>query len=126
MWDPSLTKHAKIALVHHTLMQYRLSIANEKETQRDIEFLLTQAKIPFEREKTLGEAGIIDFLVDDTIGLEVKIKGTKMAIYRQCKRYCLSPQIDHLILATLGANTLPVNVEGKSTSVLSLSRAFLY
>lgn len=124
-WLPDASLAEKVRFVHQLLKRYRFSVDNEKRTQADIENVLTRAQVPFVRECNLGDAGVIDFMIDDTIGIEVKIKGSKMSMYRQCKRYCETGRFQHLILATLTAITLPADIDGTPTSVASLSTAFL-
>lgn len=125
LWDNSAPITEQVNFIHRLIKRYRLSLINEIATQDDIQKLLEKAQVPFVREFNFGKAGVIDFLINDTIGIEVKIKGQKMAIYRQCKRYCETKRIQHLILASLSAVNLPETIEDTPTSVLLLSQAFL-
>lgn len=81
--------------VHNELGRYR----NEKQYSDAIEEKFKQAGIKFEREKTLeisfiGERkrrNIIDFLVDETIILEIKCKKSIFnQDYIQLRRYLVS------------------------------------
>lgn len=124
-WSPADSLEDKVKLVHMVLRSYRLNMNDEKQTQIDIEKAFIEAGIPHKRECALGKSGIIDFLVDDMIGVEVKIKGAKMSIFRQCRRYCGSGQIKHIMLATLVPMSLPETIEDIPTSVCFFGTAFL-
>ena len=103
----------------------RLSLANEKQTQSDIADVFTVAGIPFEREVRLCEADIVDFMVADTIAIEVKIKGQRKAIFRQLERYAGHDRVTHILLFTSVAMMLPGEIGGKPAHVASLSRGWL-
>lgn len=124
-WQDCATLADKIRFLQHVLRGYRFPVNDEKHTQEQIKNALTQAGIPFSREHKLADSGTIDFLVDNTIGVEIKIKGAKMAIYRQCKRYCETGLLQHMMLVSLVAMTLPPDLEGTPTSVVYLGTAFL-
>ena len=110
----------------------RFNLTNEKVLQKQIETLFQKEGLTFTREHRLDEEGknIIDFLVQTEyflsgVGIEVKIKGSKMNIYKQCERYCHCPDIDYLILVTNKAVRLPLNINKKQCYVFNLSKAFL-
>ncbi|MGF3022708.1 hypothetical protein ACQVP2_07750 [Methylobacterium aquaticum] len=104
------------------LASRRLPLNTERALQDAIAGLLTEARVPFERECRLGEAGIVDFRVEGT-AIEIKIGGSRRAIHRQCARYCDHPDVAALILAT----TVSMNLPGmaKPVFVFSLGRAWL-
>lgn len=77
-----------------------------------------------EREVALGDGDIIDMMVGG-VGIEVKIKGQKRAIYRQCKRYCMHERVRELVLATSVATGFPQYINGKPIYVANLARAWL-
>lgn len=112
-------------LVAHILSTRRLSLADEKVLQQEIGRVLAECGIPFEREKGLGDGDICDFLIAGGIALEIKIKGGKVAIYRQCRRYCAHDEVRALILATAVAMGLPPTIDGKPAVVASLSEGWL-
>jgi hypothetical protein len=59
------------------------------------------------------------------VGMEVKIKGSKREMYRQCERYCLHERVSALILATNVATGMPATINGKPVFVALLSRGWL-
>lgn len=66
------------------LSSYGFSLNTEKQCQAQIEQALLSAGIVFKRECDLrpdGGKGIIDFLTESGIGIEVKIGGQNAAIY---------------------------------------------
>jgi transaldolase len=81
------------------LKKFQFHYSNEIELQEGIAKVLTDAKIAFDREKSLGKAGRIDFLVG-TIGIEVKIKGSPSAVGRQVINYLEKEELSCLILVT--------------------------
>ena len=72
--------------LHKLLSKYRFTLSHEKALQAEISALLTDNKIEHSREVKLSDRDCIDFLVGST-GMEVKLKGSAMAIYKQCERF---------------------------------------
>lgn len=104
----------------------RLSLSDEKATQADLECALTEAGIPFEREKRLSAADIVDFLVDGRIAVECKLRGNqKMAVFKQLRRYAGLATVQELVLVTNLSMGLPPAIEGKPAYYASLGRAWL-
>ena len=114
-----------ILSVRRQLTCCRLSLASELALHSDIARVLDLAGIPFKREVHLGSKMRIDFIVAGRIGMEVKIKGGVSDIFRQCRKYCLSPDIAALILATNRPMGLPETIEGKPAYYISLGQAWL-
>jgi hypothetical protein len=85
------------------LNRHRFRYENEKELQAGIETLLRQHGIVFEREASLGEAGVIDFLVEGGLGVEVKTKGALTAVTIQVHRYTRQEEVKSLLLVTTRA-----------------------
>lgn len=102
----------------------RFSLAREKETQAEITAHLTVRCIRHEREIDLGERNVIDFMIG-SVGVEVKIGGSKRAIYAQCERYCRTGKLSALILATNVAIGFPPVIVGVPCFVVSLGRSWL-
>lgn len=100
-----------------------LPLQNEKELQREIADLFDEAGVRYEREVPVS-GGIIDFCVGP-IGIEVKIKGQKRAIFHQVSGYAEDPGIEEIILATGLAMRLPDEINGKRAHVVSLGKAWL-
>ena len=104
----------------------RLDLSDEKATQTGIEGLLAGAGLRFVREARLGPRDIVDFLVEDSVALEVKLRSSgKMAVHRQLARYAAHDGVGEIVLATNLAMTLPAFVEGKPATVISLGRGWL-
>ena len=76
------------------------------------------------REERLDKDNIIDFLIDD-IGIEVKIKGGKREIFRQCTRYCEFERVKTLILVTNISMGFPPTINGKDCYLFKLGQAWL-
>ena len=102
----------------------RLPLTNEKELQAKIAAELTAAGVPYEREVKLADGDVIDFMIGD-VGLEVKIKGQRRAIYRQCERYAKSDRVKVLVLAASASMGLPETIGGKDVYFASLSRGWM-
>lgn len=93
------------------LSSYEFSIHDEKILQFEIAEVFTFEKIEFKKEVVLAN-GIIDFMIGD-IGLEIKIKGQPMSIFRQLERYAQDDNINAIILANVKTMTLPDIINGK-------------
>lgn len=76
------------------------------------------------REVRLDADSIIDFMVGP-VGIESKLRGGKMDIFRQLERYAAFPEIEALILVTNTAMGLPKEIGGKPTFYLSLGAGWL-
>lgn len=79
---------------------YNVRFDNEKQLQADIVRIFNQNEVKFEREVRLSEEDIIDFLLDDGIGIECKIKGSSTKLIRQLYRYASHEKIKTLIVIT--------------------------
>lgn len=108
--------------VAEVLGQYRFAHQCEEELQEAIASALTSSSVPFEREVRLGPTDRIDFLIE-TVGVEVKIKGSPTEVARQLNRYAQSDQIQSLLLVTSKAThrALPSSLNGKPIKVLYLN-----
>lgn len=102
------------------LRKYRFTLASEQALQQQIHQVLPQ----FQREHRFDKKNRIDFF-NTGIGIEVKIKGGRMAIYRQCERYCKFDSVTGLILITNVAMGFPKDINGKPCYVISLGERWL-
>ncbi|MCS0501600.1 hypothetical protein [Ancylobacter mangrovi] len=102
----------------------RFPLTGEKPLQAAIEAHMIEIGLPFEREVTLGPGDIVDFMVG-TVAVEVKIKGQRRAIFRQCERYAGHGSVSAILLVTNVAMGFPPALKGKPTAVLNLGRAWL-
>lgn len=106
------------------LAPYRFSTSQEGVLQQQIEGVLRAADLPVEREYRLTAADRPDFFVDG-IAIEVKVRGGRRAIYRQCERYCRHPDVRALVLATSRAMDFPDEIRGIPCRLLALGSAWL-
>lgn len=111
--------------VHDAISKFRFPLDNEKATQQGIFDALSRSGIPFDRERYLDPNNIIDFMTRDGVGIEVKIKGAKVAIYRQLERYAKFEFIKALILVSNVSMALPKEINGKPLYYIKLSHAYL-
>jgi len=102
-----------------------LMLGDEKLLQAETATRLDSAGINYRREVRLSEHDIIDFMIEGGVAIEMKIKGGRHAIYRQCERYCMFDAVRTLVLATNVAMSLPAMINGKPTHVASLGRGWL-
>lgn len=106
------------------LKKYSFLFSNEKELQDEIEKRLKENNLEYQREFNLGENGIVDFYKDG-IGFELKIKGQKQQIYRQCKSYCENEKINGIVLVTTMPMGLPNVINEKPAMVYGMYKNFL-
>lgn len=95
-----------------------LHLTNEKALQDEIAARLDDCGVAYHKEAKVS-GGAIDFLVGG-IGVEVKIKGQRRAIYRQLEKYAEDENISHLILLTSIASPMPAEINGKPVTVLNI------
>lgn len=110
--------------LHKLLSKHRFTLSHEKALQAEIGALLTANKIEHSREVKLSDRDCIDFLIGN-VGMEVKLKGAAMAIYKQCERYCGYPEVGELILVTNRSMGFPKEINKKPTYLLSLGKNWL-
>lgn len=105
----------------------RFPLQDEKVLQAHIEYALRMSiALPdIQRERILDAHSTIDFFLYDSIGMEIKIKGQKRSIYKQCERYCGFEEIKQLILVTGMSMGFPAQLNGKDVYVFNLSTAWL-
>lgn len=121
-YDPAIINY--LSEVMQLLRKHRFDLSTEKIVQQEMATLFKSKNIPFEREVRLAKGDIIDFIVGG-IGIEIKIKGVKSAIYKQCVRYCEYEKIKILILATSQSLGFPPEINCKSCYVINFSKAWL-
>ncbi len=102
----------------------RLNLNSEKELQKEIENLFVDKGLVHQREYRLDENNIPDFFIDG-VAIEIKIKGAKKAIYKQCERYCNFEQTKALLLITSRSMGFPKQINGKDCYYYSLSKNWL-
>lgn len=105
----------------------RFPLHDEKALQASIYdiFLSNLPTSTVDREFILDAKNTIDFLINGKYGVEVKIKASKRAIYKQCERYCQFDSIESLILVTNTSMGFPEQINGKDCYILNLGKAWL-
>jgi hypothetical protein len=111
--------------VFSCLKNKRLDMNDEKRTQEQVADYLRTADICFIKEHPLDKGSIVDFMLEDGVAIEVKIKGSRMSVYRQIERYCKFDDVKSIILLCTYPFAMPPEINGKSVYVLNLSSAWL-
>jgi hypothetical protein len=125
-----MTVQMAFAEIGRVLVGKRLPLTDEKRLQAEIGSVLDAAGLRFQREAPLVAArGAIDFLVlfGDAyrVGIEVKIKGSRLQILRQLVRYAGSPSVDALMLVTSLGGSWQDELGGKPLTTINISEAWL-
>lgn len=111
------------------LSKKKFYLSEEKITQVQIyEALTATNRYAFTREYYLDKEKLNKpdfFETEFGIAIEVKIKGQKKAIYRQCERYCKFDQVKYLILCTNKSLGFPPEINGKPCYYIHLGKAWL-
>lgn len=103
----------------------KIDLSNEKRSQSDLERLLTNLGIEFEREVRLTSTDIVDFMVGG-IAIELKLHGSrKKHIYGQLNRYAKYDRVKTLVLASNMSMGLPSQLNGKDVYFVKLGEAWL-
>ncbi len=104
----------------------KLPLQNEKISQSEIYKILLQNGIDSLREYHLDAQNIPDFYLPESgIAIEVKIKGGRQEIYKQCKRYCEFESVKQLILLTNRSMGFPSKISEKPCYIINMGRAWL-
>lgn len=90
----------KATTVVSLLRTYRFLAVDEAELQTQIADVLTRRGMRHVRELSLDPYGRIDFMLDDGLGLEVKVDGSPSAVLRQLHGYAQSLMVAELLLVT--------------------------
>ena len=106
------------------LSRFKFNMSTENLLKNQIEDIFLRYKVPYLREHRLDNKNILDFYTNG-IGIEVKIKGTAIATFNQCERYCQFEGVEQLLLITNKAHGMPLEINGKPVQVLHLGKAWL-
>ncbi len=103
------------------IQSHRFPFSTESELQSGIETILARSGIKHRREVILDAASRIDFMAG-SVGIEVKIWGTRNEVLRQLGRYAEFDNISALVLVSTKANhrTMPATLNGKPIHIASL------
>lgn len=106
------------------LQSRRWPLSDEKLLQQAIVDELDSAGFAWEREVRLSATDVVDFMIS-AVAIEIKIKGSKRNVYRQCARYCSHERVQALVLATNYTLGFPTAIGGKPCYVANLGKAWL-
>jgi hypothetical protein len=115
-----------IAKASAAIAAFGYSFSTEEELQTGLAQALVAGGIAFRREVILSKRDRIDFMLDDGVGIEVKIDGSISALTRQLFRYAELPEIRGL-LVVVSANrlaNLPTEINRKPIKCIRIMRAF--
>lgn len=112
-----------VKLIQRQLSGRRFPLSDEKKLQAEIADAFA-GFVNFRREVILSPGNIIDF-ISEGVGIEIKLKGSAKAIYRQCERYCAFEEIKAIILVTNKIMKLPKQINNKNTYIINLGKAWL-
>jgi hypothetical protein len=101
-----------------------VSFTDEKELQSEVESYLKRLGLKYEREVRLNSRDRIDFLID-SVGIEIKIKGSSVHVLKQMSRYAESNRIEKLILLTTNPHGFPKELNSKPVTIVRLGSAWL-
>lgn len=106
------------------LRAQRLVCDTERRLHASIETALQSADIAFDREVRLSPVDRIDFMVR-SIGIEAKVRGARLSVWRQLERYARRAEISAVVL--VGSIAMPnvVEIEGKPFAHVSIGSAWL-
>lgn len=100
----------------------------EYSVQEQVERVLADAGVAFEREASLSPTDRIDFFIGGEIGVEVKVGGSPSSVLRQIARYAASSQVSGLVLIVTRAriaSLVPPAINGKAVTVVAIGRRLL-
>lgn len=97
---------------------------NEKELQQEIEAVLRGRGYDVVREARISEREVVDFLVG-AVAVEIKVRGSAMAHFRQVNSYLKCDSVQGLILMTWRRQCLPSQINGKPVSVICMADSWL-
>ena len=110
-----------IIQVFEALNSTHFPLTHEISLHQRMEDVFKSFGVAYEREVFLSSADKVDFLIDGSIALEVKIKGRAMSIYRQCERYCTHDSVNGIILVSSKPMGLPKEICGKPAYFFNLT-----
>ena len=113
--------------IAHPMSRLRVALVPDEYTlQRDIQTVLDQNRISYQKECLLAPRNRVDFLVEGGIAIEVKCGRQKPNLTRvlaQLHRYAASEQVCALLLLVeRNLVGVPKQIEGKPCKVLGLHR----
>ena len=118
---PSILARNIVQAIH----AHKIDVSTENAAHAAIFAALIAAGLPARSEVILSSRDRIDLMVE-TVGVEVKVKGSKRDIFRQLERYAEHQKIKALVLATNTAFPPIAPIKGTvPVFIASLSRGWL-
>ena len=124
----NLTKNvtADFYKISDKLKDKLFDFSDEKKLQLQLESVFKGAGFVFNKEHQFDKKSTVDFFMPhEGLAIEVKIKGSAMAIYRQLERYAKQDSVKAIVLISAKAMTLPEKINDKPAYVFNLSKAWL-
>lgn len=91
----------------------RIAYGDEEELQSIIGGILAAEGVNFRREVRLSASERVDFLIDDGLVVEVKLKGSHYNVLRQLQRYAKHAMVEAIVLLRPSPMNVPATIEGK-------------
>jgi hypothetical protein len=120
-------KQKRIAKLKEFIATQQYDLTSEQLVQSKLEQALKEASIDHVREFSFDKKDRIDFLVEGSLGIEVKLAGSLTQVTRQIHRYVQHDQLETLILVTSKPQLakVPKILNGKKIIPLVLISNFL-
>jgi hypothetical protein len=110
----------------HYLSSFRFNFSSEAELQTAIAQVLEMRGFSVKREVAITSSERLDFLIDETIAIEVKIGGSANDALRQIARYAYQDVVQGILLVTTRAShSCPGFLCGKPLLLHRLTESFL-
>lgn len=102
------------------LSQAQYHLQDEAGLQLQISEVLKKEGIKHTREVELSPKNRIDFLLENNVGIEVKINRAGTALLYQISRYTQEEKIKELLVITIRPAALPKEINGRKIYGLAL------
>lgn len=113
-------------LLHVAFSRRRFGCQNEEQLQFQVQEVLLESDLGFQRECSLTESDRVDFFITDyAAAVEVKISGGIYNILAQMRRYAESPFVKELVLVCLRPISVPKTLAGKPLSCVPVYTCLL-
>lgn len=105
------------------LSDYTFRHTSEEELQRAVAQVLQSHEVPHEREARLDGLDRVDFLIRDSIAIEIKVDGSLSLVTRQIHRYLQCERVEGIVLLTSRRKhlNLPETISGKPVRTVWIS-----
>ena len=111
--------------VRSLLSRYTIPVTrDERELQGHIETILQQEQVRYRREFILYTGDRLDFFVDRSVAIEVKVAGGITPLIEQLQRYALCDEVrEILVVSTRPKHRLHLDeIQGKRVECLWIGR----